>query len=768
MKKAFTPSFRISELSNFQKKTHRSLFFLMFSMIGFSSFGQVTGTVFRDFNSNGTKQATATFTEPGVAGISVKAFNAAGTQVGATSTTASDGTYTIAGVSGPVRVEFSNLPSAYFSGPVGSLSNTSVQFLTAPNTANLGINVPDDYCQANPKVVIPCYVEGNVDGHTLVTFPYSYTDDIDGNINAVTTAFPSRTSTLGPTAIAENSDFGTSYGIAYDRLNQDIYVGAYIKRKARLSTIGNQSPGAIYKLDNPASATPVKSLYVDLNVVFPTVAGANPHPIATTNWNDDTLTVAKVFKLGLGDIEISKDFTKLYAVNLNDKKLYQIPTSGALNSTTIQSFSIPTASMPITNKAGSFCPAADVRPFGLGRDINGNIYVGGTCTAETSQDSKDLTGYVWKFNGTSFSLVLDFAMDYAHGFGTFLPWKNITASTSYPMGIISDIEFDINGDMILGIRDRFGDIVPIANNAGGAPWYPRSAGDILRACLQTNNTYKLENNANCGSVTTAGVSTLGDITPNGPGGKEFYFEETPGDAGTESAQGSLLLLPGSGEVMSTAFDPVAVIGNGTRPKDNYDTGGVQLHSNSTGKLTGAYDVYLSTDANTFGKATGVGDIEIMCDLAPIQIGNRIWKDTDKDGIQDADEGSLVGVKVVLYDNNGIAVDTATTDANGNYLFSSATDSDVKQKTTYQLKVVSLGSDASVSGLALTDLTIAPGETSGANTGASLNNNDAFLASGLPTINYTTGYFGENNHTLDFGFVKICPFPNCGTVTVIKN
>jgi SdrD B-like domain len=768
MKKAFTPTFRISGMNDFQKKLHKSLFFLMFSMIGFSSFGQVSGTVFRDFNSNGTKQATATFTEPGVAGISVKAFNAAGTQVGTTATTASDGTYTIAGVSGPVRIEFTNLPSAYFSGPVGSLSNTSVQFLTAPSTANLGINVPDDYCQANPKVVIPCYVAGNEDGHTLVTFPYSYTDNIDGNINTVTTAFPSRDASLGPTAIAENSDFGTSYGIAYDRLNQDIYVGAYIKRKAKLSALGNESPGAIYKLDNPASASPTKSLYVDLNAVFPNSAGANPHPIATTTWIDDNSTVPTVFKRGLGDIEISKDFTKLYAVNLNDKKLYQIPTSGALNNTTIKSFAIPTASMPIANKAGSFCPAADVRPFGLGRDINGNMYVGGTCTAETSQDKTDLTGYVWKFDGTAFTLVLNFPMDYPRGGLEFNPWKDFDAATSFPMGIVSDIEFDVNGDMILGMRDRFGDIVPIASNDGGAPWYPRSGGDILRACTTNGTTYTLESNATCGTLSTAGVSTTGENVPSGPGGKEFYFEDTPGDAGSESSQGSLLLLPGSGEVMSNAFDAVTFLGNGTRPQNNYNTGGVQLHSNTTGKQTGAYDVYLLADANTFGKATGLGDIEIMCDLAPIQIGNRIWKDTDKDGIQDADEVALVGVRVVLYDNNGIAVDTAITDANGNYLFSSATDADVKQKTAYQLKVVSLGSDASVSGLTLTDLTIAPGETSGANTGASLNNNDAFLVSGLPTINYTTGYFGENNHTLDFGFVKSCPYPNCGTVTVIKN
>ena len=760
---------QILQSKDYSKVFSKLIFSFLFGIISISSFGQVTGTVFRDFNANGTQQTTATFTEPGVSGVTVKAYDGSGALVG-TTVSGSGGSYSIPGVTGAVRVEFTGFPTAYFSGPIGTASNSSVQFLTAPGTASIGINIPDDYCQSNPKVVIPCYVAGNVDGHTLVTFPYNYTDDKDGNINTSVTAFPSRTGTLSPTAIAENSDFGTSYGIAYDRLNQDIYVGAYIKRKAKLSTLGNQSPGAIYKLDNPGTASPTKSLYVDLNVVFPGSAGANPHPIATTDWNADNATVATVFKRGLGDIEISRDFKQLYAVNLNDKKLYQIPTSGALNNTTIKSFAIPTANMPITNKPGQFCPTADVRPFGLGRDVNGNIFVGGTCTAETSQAAADMTGYVWKFDGTSFTLVLNFAMDYVRADYqlNFQPWKNFDAATTFPMGIVSDIEFDINGDMILGIRDRFGDIVPIANNDGGAPWYPRSGGDILRACSANGTTFTLESNATCGSLTTSGLTTTGEPLPSGPGGKEFYFEDTPGDAGTESSQGSLLLLPGTGEVMSTSFDAVTFLGNGTRPQDNYNTGGVQVHNNTSGAQNGAYDVYLLADANTFGKATGLGDIEVMCDLAPIQFGNRIWKDTDKDGIQDPNEPALVGVKVVLYNNSGVAVDTATTDANGNYLFSSNTDPDVKQNSTYALKVASLGTDASVTGLTITDLTIAPGETPASNSGATINNNDAFLNSGLPTINYSTGFFGENNHTLDFGFVKNCPTQNCGTVTVIKN
>jgi hypothetical protein len=54
--------------------------------------------------------------------------------------------------------------------------------------------------------------------------------------------------------------------------------------------------------------------------------------------------------------------------------------------------------------------------------------------------------------------------------------------------------------------------------------------------------------------------------------------------------------------------------------------------------------------------------------AKANIGDRVWLDIDKDGIQDAGEPGVAGVTVTLYDNTGAIVATAITDANGNYLF----------------------------------------------------------------------------------------------------
>lgn len=55
----------------------------------------------------------------------------------------------------------------------------------------------------------------------------------------------------------------------------------------------------------------------------------------------------------------------------------------------------------------------------------------------------------------------------------------------------------------------------------------------------------------------------------------------------------------------------------------------------------------------------------------LQVGDRVWVDTDADGIQDPEEKGLEGVEVTLTGRNGLGVEfelTTTTDADGAYLF----------------------------------------------------------------------------------------------------
>ncbi len=634
--------------------------------------GEIGGNVYKDFNNSGTRDSTEKYN--GVAGVTVKAYDCDGNIVG-TTTTDAFGNYKFTGMpAGKVRIEFGTLLTGLKPASAGVDNGTSTQFVTAPDcTVDFGVNNPNEYCQDNPLVTVPCYIQGPLAGHVLVTFPYNYSADKDGNINGSNTAFPSRTASLSPTSIAENELIGTVYGIAYNPLDKFIYEGAFVKRKAQLGPLSGQSTGAIYRV-NAAGGSP--TVFADLNTIFGAgTSGANPHPIATANFNDDSPTNPFVFKSGFGDIEISSDFKKLYAVNLKDKTVYVLPTDQKPTAGNIQKLPLNTAGLP--TKSGT-CPAADVRPFGLGKDRNGDIYLGGACSGETSQSVNDLAFYVWKLNGTSWNLVFKTdSLNYKNnGSPRWNPWKPTQADdagttylgTQHPMGVVSDIEFD-GDDMIIGIRDLFGDIVPKANSKPDEDPYPRTGGDIIRACKGGALGFIMENNATCGTNTTAGISPYGtEFNGNSTNGSEYYFGDVSGDAGVESAQGALLNIPGRGEVMSTGFDPVFLLSNGTRPQNNYGTGGMQKYGNKSGDITGAYDVFLSADLNTFGKTAGLGDIEALCDVQPIEIGNRMWVDKDKDGVQDPCEVPIANVKVSLYDKLGNKVGQTTTNANGEYYF----------------------------------------------------------------------------------------------------
>ena len=54
--------------------------------------------------------------------------------------------------------------------------------------------------------------------------------------------------------------------------------------------------------------------------------------------------------------------------------------------------------------------------------------------------------------------------------------------------------------------------------------------------------------------------------------------------------------------------------------------------------------------------------------APASIGDRVWLDTNGDGVQDAGETGIAGVTVELRDASGTVIATTTTGADGEYLF----------------------------------------------------------------------------------------------------
>lgn len=707
--------------------------------------GDVSGTVFRDYNANGVQDAG----EPGVAGVTVTAYDSSGTSVGST-TTASDGTYTLTSLPDDVRIEVTDLPSYLEPGPQGSDSETTVSFANSPATGvDIGVNNPVDYCQENPEVCTNLYVNGDpLGGGTtagsdfLVTFQYDDTG-----------------TTPAPNGIASGSEIGPTWGLAYQRSTQTVYAGAFVKRHVGLGPLGT---GGIYAVDL-SSGSPVVSNFLDLSTLSIDTGTVDSNaarglPANLNVANQDATIYDDVGKNGLGDLDISDDGSTLWVVNLYDQKLYSIVIDADENPATA-----PTASdvsgYDIPNPS---CVNGNWRPFAL-KYYQGDVYVGGVCDAETSQLTADLKAVVYRFNSGTFTNVLEFSLDYTKGLPVFLattfntwyawtPTQPAPAPLFYlfilPQPILSDIEFDIDGSMILGFVDRNGHQTGNYNyrTTSTDPEEGITGGDILRA-YNDSGTFVLESNGSAGPL-NGGVGN-----GQGPGGGEFYQGEYLPIFHEETSHGGLAHRVGSGEIALSGMDPTGLY-----------TGGPFYLSNTDGTQNRTYQVYnsgFSLDSGFFGKAAGIGDLELLCDEAPLEIGNRLWLDSHKDGVQDPDESSIPNVDVTLTCGGPDGVlgggddvsETISTDTNGEYYFSSQAYPDLVLYDTECILQVDLN-DSDLGGLFPTT------QNYGGNSSTSdLHDSDGdngSLVSGYSSVEFTTGSPGQNNHTYDFGFTTEPP------------
>jgi hypothetical protein len=770
--------------------------------------GLITGAVFQDFNDNGVRDVGATIPnngagavpvaiDNGVGGIVVTAYDPAGAVAGATAscsaanvpgawcTGLNNGFYqlNVAGA-GPYRVEFTNLPAGFEPGAQGINDFSTVQFVNDPAggviaNVDVGINRPSDYCQNNPDLATNCYVFGNQltgpnnAAPVLHAFPYS------SGSNGATVPPYDQPPPPRPLGIPANQ-LGTTWGLAWQRTGGAsgyLYNAAYMKKH---TGFGPNGPGAIYRIDR---ATTTAALYVDLNTVFAgNPAGVDPHNNADLDTDNFNTTWNAVGKVAFGGMAMSDDETRLYAMSLGNRTLYEIPLNAPPTGANIR-----TSPAPLNPPA---CPAVDdVRPFAVA-SYRGTVYVGMVCSAESTVtaaaprgNAAFLRAYVYAVNPVTLAFnpvpVLDFPLNYPRRcFGLannaaclatypadWLPWKSTfdiiedaTNFGAYPQPMFTDIVFDADGNMILAFRDRSGD--QIGNGSSDNPASPATnyvvlpAGDTLRACGNPAIGWTLEANATCGGVTTGGVGN-----GQGPGNGEYYFEDNflfHDDIGI----GGLSQIPGFPDVVNAVFDPIPIFpGDGTTTFD----AGVRWYQNSTGTNTKGYRVYDGANGTgiTFAKANGLGDLVALCQAAPVEIGNRVWFDDDRDGVQDpgAVEVPVPGVTVNLYDPAGNLLATAITDANGNYYFSNAAGVSTPSArygvagltfntTGFTVRLDNPADYAAGGPLFGWTLTIndAP---SGAN--ADLRDSDGVLVGGFPRTTFNVGSAGQNNHTYDFGF-----------------
>jgi len=766
--------------STFRSKLPPILLLYFLSVIGFKVAAQ-SGKVFRDYNADGVKQTT----EPLIAGVTVKAYNTGNTECAtATSLATADGSgnnYSLTGCSGSVRVEFT-IPDAgcglnpavdYTSGG-GTAYGSSVQFVTSSsNNVNFAVNAPEDYFTSadNPKLFVPCYLNGDP-ANTNVAAGDAFVNvkfDATGSITKVATA----------------GQIGSTWGVADSKQANKVFTSAFLKRHVGLGPLGS---GGIYMIDPITNAV---TNWLDLDAIgiatqgSGTYAGSGPSASSSVAFTDvigtntqrnlgnglnqpsyDAPALAQVGKLSLGDLDISDDGRYLFVVNLYDKKVYRIDLQNAQNPVTPTAANVTSWAIPAPT-AG--CANGEIRPFAL-EYARGSLFVGLVCSAENGGAKTDLKGYVYKvtdFSAGTHSELFDIDLDYTKGwafsyFGNttnadattgWFPWTDnysdftVANFNIHPQPVLSDIVFDVDGSLILSFFDRTG------HQSGWFNYGPNSTtlratmvgGDLLRAFYNSATcTYKLENNGLDGEPTTAGKNN-----GQGPGGGEFYYKDcydcTTGGFHRETVQGGIAMALGSGEIAATVIDPKA-----------YDSGGLTWFNTTTGVDTKDFELYFTGNSGnvpnngTFSKANGLGDLEVSGSMAPLEIGNRIWKDTDKDGIQDAGEDGVDGVEIELYEGTtatGSPVKTVTSATlagqKGTWYFTG-----LKPNQDYVIKVkTALGA-----GVLATCTAFSP---TGAGT-PSIDNNTS-----TGTIVLKTGNAGENNHSFDIGVSEAPPVPKPG-------
>jgi SdrD B-like domain len=236
-----------------------------------SIYSQISGTVFKDFNFNGTQQPTGFPTEPGVYGVIVKAFDVNNVQVGLTATTGVNGNYTIAGVSGSVRVEFTPPTGTFNAKNAASGTNpnsTDVQFVTAPSaTVYYAIASQDWYSNtANPYVATNGATNGDASSviaggaglnNNLYIFPYNMGDGLGTADDG------------GATRRRPNSELGSVFGLAFQKTSRTLFMAAYLKRHIGF---GPNGIGAIYKSSVDATGVPsAASLLVNVSAIVLTL-----------------------------------------------------------------------------------------------------------------------------------------------------------------------------------------------------------------------------------------------------------------------------------------------------------------------------------------------------------------------------------------------------------------------------------------------------------------------------------------------------------------
>ena len=739
--------------------------------------GNLGGTAFGDFNYDGIEDSGTV----GIPNIDVHLFAPTGVNGASvlTSSTTTDefGHYTFSGLTDgeQYRVEFhlptylSSLKQYTEGGSDGVNNTTGTQMATVPNCdVDAGFAFAEDFYGNNPYMAATCFVNANPDP---VVPPADDADNPSFEKTVVWFRWDDTGSTVEPLELANAGQTGSVYGMAFNRFTQKLYTSAFIKRHTGLGPLGL---GGIYEIDindiNAAVVTPfldVASIGINVGSIDNNVVRGLPDML--NDPSNDATAFDKVGKEGIGAIAVDEVANAIYFVNLFDKAVYRIALDSdndpatAPTATDVTSFTLP----------ADPCSNGEFRPFSVNVH-RGELYVGGNCDGAAGGTAADLTAYIYRLDGTSFTQIATADLDYTKGYAAnendcdnfpgWFPWESTLPATCsgsgsetlvYPTPLLSDFQFDTDGSLILGLMDRMGHQVGYRNYplTGQTPLISIvSGGDILRL-YNNSGTFEQESNGTAGPITSAGAGNA-----QGPGGGEFYFmdvfagpsDNIPFPPHIETAQGDLAVFPGSNQVATTSLDPYSTL---------FNSGGVNWMDNENGTIRPeGYVLYRSStsDISTFSKGNGLGGLITLGESAPAEVGGVAWNDANSDGIQDGNEGVLANINVALYSAAGVQLTTTMTNANGTYAFGGT---DLELNTDYYLVFGEGGQFDTNDGSLNSNLYITVANT-GMFTNPDRNDSDIIMTpSGVagdafttyPSIFFTTGSEGWISNDMDAGF-----------------
>ncbi len=717
----------------------KKVFYITFLVLAFcfqvkNATAQISGRVFRDWNANGIQEQNDK-AEMGVADVIVKGYDRQN-QLIATAQTASDGSYKLSIGSGKnVRIEFSALPDGYVS---SQARGAVTQFINSSNNVlNLGIYDPNNYSKVKRSVVLPIYINGN---HSVES------SKNESALVLFDTENPTKKTTL-----AKASEIGSVWGVAYHKGKNAVFASAIAKRHVGYGTLGT---GGIYVTDLKTNTT---KPFINLSD-FGIQTGKDNHKDLNGELNSQSLDgeiFDQIGKVSLGGLDVSEDGRTLFVMNLYDKTLYGIKISDENkkpSSSDIMAYKIPNPNFQ----------GGDYRPYAV-KYYHGKVFVGVVSDAQISQKKEDLQAIIYSLDvdNKEFNKFYSMSLDYSKGEvikGTgitgWYPWTDnfektivpdVPNTVAYPQAILSDIEFDEEGSMILGFMDRFGNQSGTGqpNPVGTNVYTGVAAGDILRVAYtertsvnkKTGEVISEKGLSNLESNATAGNSkNMNGVGNNqGPSGGEFYsyddFEPFENRIyHEENSVGGLAIVVGKNQIINSVHEPT----------DEYNTGGVKWFSNKTGKSEKGFIVYADLQPGTFSKSNGVGDVEIVSDLPSIEIGNRIWIDANENGFQDSDEFPSGGITIELYESEKL-IATTTSNEQGEYWFNDNNVSGgLKTSTNYEIRIPVEQNNVKV-------------KTSKTKEGTNAEiDNDAIGGVTYSKIALKTGGYGENSYSYDIG------------------